>query len=46
MAYEKKNQSYRKKYLHYKLNQIGKIISEQKNKGPIQRVAEIIKSEE
>ena len=46
MAYDEKISFIAKKYPHYKPNQIGKIISEQKNKGPIQRVAEIIKSKE
>ena len=46
MGYDEKIILIAKKYPHYKPNQIGKIISEQKNKGPIQRVTEIIKSKE
>ena len=46
MAYDEKISLIAKKYPHYKLIQIGKIISKQKNKGPTQRVAEIIKLKE
>ena len=46
IGYDEKISLIAKKYPHYKPNQIGKIISEQKSKGPIQRVAEIIKSKE
>ena len=43
MQYDEKISIISKKYPHYKLSHIGKIIAEQKNKGPIQRVAEIIR---
>lgn len=43
MQYDEKISILAEKYPHYKLGHIGKIIAEQKNKGPIRRVAEIIK---
>jgi hypothetical protein len=46
MQYDEKMSILAEKYPHYKPGQIGKIITEQKYKGPIRRVAEIIKSKD
>ena len=46
MQYREKISILAEKYPHYKPDQIGKIITQQKYKGPIRRVAEIIKSKD